>query len=162
MNEEFEFESIEGEDCPTGTFYSVNGGEIHAGSGASHDQVRVFLFWTYHDFSLRPYDNDDQVTKLSLIINIARDCWDKLEPLQLRRKMIFLIYYTFLTCELQYRKTCSPTFRSYPNIEKMIEEFPELPIRYSTKMPTTYLPLVNKYARKNNLFHSPQPNEDKN
>ena len=159
-NEDFEFESIKVEDCPTGTFYSVNGGEIHAGSGASHDQVRVFLFWTYHDLSLEPYDNDEQVTKLSLIINIARDCWEKLKKLQLRREMIFLIYYTYLTCELEYRNTCRRTFRNYPDIESMIKEFPELPKRYSTPMPATCLPIVTKYAKKTDLFHSPEPNED--
>jgi hypothetical protein len=43
----------------------------------------------------------------------------------------------------------------------MIEEFPDLPKRYSTPMPATYLPLVNKYAKKINLFHGPKPMKKK-
>ena len=43
----------------------------------------------------------------------------------------------------------------------MIEEFPDIPIRYSTKMPATYLQLINKYAKKMNLFYGTKPMKKK-
>lgn len=137
-----------------GTFYSVNGGEIHAGAGARKNQVRIFLFWTYHENSLKKYNVDKQETKLSLMITIGGDCWACLHNMTLRKEMIFLIYYTYLTCDMVYRKTCARTFRNYIYISDMMQNFPELPKRNSTDMPKKIVTMVNKYAVMNDLFNT--------
>ena len=152
--ENFAWKSVKVENSPVGTFYSVNGGEIHAGAGARKNQVRIFLFWTYHENALKKYNVDKQETKLSLMITIGGDCWACLHNMTLRKEMIFLIYYTYLTCDMVYRKTCARTFRNYIYISDMMQNFPELPKRNSTDMPKKIVTMVNKYAVMNDLFNT--------
>ena len=58
--------------APIGTYYSIEGGIIHAGTdaGAINGEVRVMLFWTWNKLGAEEYDRDKQETKLTLIISI--------------------------------------------------------------------------------------------
>ena len=53
-----------------GTYYSVEGGIIHAGSGARNGDVRVVLFWTWNESDAEEYNRDRQETKLTLIVSV--------------------------------------------------------------------------------------------
>ena len=109
--------------APIGTYYSIEGGIIHAGAGAINGEVRVMLFWTWNELGAEEYDRDKQETKLTLIISIARDVWPTLTTDELKTEMIALIFYCFWTCEDGYQKTASDTFTDYPKVQLMIQEF---------------------------------------
>ena len=156
----YPWKSVKVADCPSGTFYSVNGGEIHAGAGASQDQVRILLFWTYHKQTLAVYNVEDQETKLTLMVKIGGDIWSELGDNKLRREIIFVIYYTYLTCNTSYQQTCLNTFRNYTHIPSMIKDFPDLPKKNSKNIPKNILKMVNKYASIDDLFGVVQINLD--
>ena len=61
--------------APVGSYYSLNGGNIHAGSGSTFSEVRIMLFWTFCSKNLDPYDIDKQETKLTIIVTIGSKIW---------------------------------------------------------------------------------------
>ena len=56
--------------APIGTYYSIEGAIIHAGTGAVNGEVRVMLFWTWNELGAEEYGRDKQETKLTLIISV--------------------------------------------------------------------------------------------
>ena len=110
-------------DAPIGTHYMIDGGLIHAGAGATNRDVRIMLFWTWNELDCKEYDTDEQTTKLTLVIQIAKDAWPNLINDNLRTEMIRLIYYCFVTCDPGYQKSAASTFGNYPQIKEMVEGF---------------------------------------
>jgi len=122
-NDKFDWTALNIIDAPMGTYYSVNGGIIHAGAGSTNGDVRVMLFWTWHGSGDEEYDKDKQETKLSLIVTLAMEVWPSLDKYLLKKEMIQLVYYCFMTCEDGYKKTAKNTFHNYPNVVKLIDAF---------------------------------------
>ena len=78
-NKNFAWTETKIENAPVGSYYSLNGGNIHAGSGSTFSEVRIMLFWTFCSKNLDPYDIDKQETKLTLIVTIGSKIWGSLE-----------------------------------------------------------------------------------
>ena len=72
--------------APVGSYYSLNGGNIHAGSGSTFSEVRIMLFWTFCPKNLDPYDIDKQETKLTLIVTIGSKIWGSLVKKKIERR----------------------------------------------------------------------------
>ena len=73
----FDYESFYVSNCTAGTISSTSGGVAHAGSGSANDTIRILMFWTAYNkenHSSR-YNSDDQITKLTMIIDITLNLW---------------------------------------------------------------------------------------
>ena len=131
-----------------GTYYSVEGGIIHAGSGARNGDVRVVLFWTWNESNAEEYNRDRQETKLTLIVSIAKDVWSHLDTLALKQQMIELIYYCFWTCEDAYQLTAATTFNDYPQVVNMIQEFMKVVSQKDRQSKNRSPQLLNRNGKK--------------
>ena len=131
-----------------GTYYSVEGGIIHAGSGARNGDVRVVLFWTWNESDAEEYNRDRQETKLTLIVSIAKDVWSHLDTLALKQQMIELIYYCFWTCEDAYQLTAATTFNDYPQVVNMIQEFMKVVSQKDRQSKNRSPQLLNRKVKK--------------
>ncbi len=118
----FEWSSLRMLNCPQGTVYKIPGGTVHCGSGNSKDcpgEVRTILFWTYTEEGESPYNKDTQHTRLSMMLTVTMDCWDKAKPAE-RRELLYLVYYCYVTSEESYLQSAPSTFGGFPNIKKFL------------------------------------------
>ena len=139
-SDNFDYESTKVSNAPMGTYYSSDGGIIHAGSGAEHSDVRTILFWTWHSSSLTEYNVNEQETKFTLMIYLASEVWSELNDneqdwtmattskknnnvLALKEQMLRLLFYSFITMEDAYRSTCAFTFQDFLLVPNLITRF---------------------------------------
>ena len=106
---ELKWSSVKVEDVTAGTYYSLQGGQIHYGPGAKPLEIRTLLFWTFNKKDQKSYDTDFQETKLTLIIGLAKSIWRSLGEDE-RVKMLFVVFHVFNTCQKAYKETCHTTF----------------------------------------------------
>ena len=125
-NHNFHWKSYGFKDTPVGTHYSIDGSIIHAGAGADWGTVRIMLFWTWHKCGLEHYDNNQQTTKLTLMVDIGKELWPLLNK-ELRVEMLCLMYYCFYTSEDAYQVTCPYTFGCCKNVQNLLIEFAKVP-----------------------------------
>jgi hypothetical protein len=128
LQSQFKWSSVKIGDAPAGTHYSLQGGQIHAGSGSTYSEVRILLFWTFQSEVEKPsYDADTQTTKLTLIMALADHIWANLGKKDLKLQMLVLIWHVYESCEESYKRTCRSTFSAYKNIPSLIDQFYDFP-----------------------------------
>ena len=167
-SDNFDFVSTKVSNVPMGTYYSSEGGIIHAGSGAEHSGVRTILFWTWHSSHLNKYDSNSQETKLSLMIALASEVWVELcqkeddwnsnnrtqkKCLKLKKEMLRLLFYCFITMEDGYQKTCSNTFANWLGVPELIMDFHKCTVNTAEKNYKAPIEdLIMKHLKNNKLF----------
>ena len=82
-------------------------------------------FWTWHKCDLEPYNNNQQTTKLTLMVDIGKELWPLLNK-ELRVEMLSLVHYCFYTSEDAYQITCPYTFGSN-KVQNLLIEFAKVP-----------------------------------
>lgn len=138
-NSFFDYESFVVTNCTPGTVTSVPGGIIHAGSGSSNYSVRILMFWTAYNFenSSQRYNSDDQITKLTIIIDITLHLWTDLlndaETLMVRKNLIGMIYYFLLHSSRLYQETASAHYLNYYHLHQLMITMLDLIKVYKTK-----------------------------
>jgi len=129
----------------------ANGGVIHAGSEAEHNDVRTVLFWTWTKKDSLQYNSDVQETKLTLMIQLAQDVWNRLKEngdLKQKTELLRLVYYCFSTSENLYCTTCSNTLRNVKHIPSLLNEFSKTKHDKVQQI----MELIDKYSRKKDMF----------
>lgn len=106
--------------CPAGTCVSAEGGVIHAGAGSNPGSIRICLFWTWSENNESDYGGDEQETRLSMAIIIAKDCWGTLGKEE-KLEMLQYIYFCYINSEALYRKSAAATFSHQPSVEKFLK-----------------------------------------
>ena len=100
---------------------ALQGNVIHAGSGTKHkDDIQIILFWRWSHKEVPKYDKDIQETKLSVLIEIAKEFFDTFKDIELRKEMLRIVKHCYDTSDEAYRETCINTFSNYRNIGKML------------------------------------------
>ena len=109
---------------PVGSVMALQGNVIHAGSGTNdEDDIRIILFWTWSDKTVRKYNEDIQETKLSIIMEIAREFFETFNDIESRKEMLRIVKHCYDTSDDAYKDTCINTFSNYSNIRKMLSSW---------------------------------------
>ena len=147
----FDWTSYKVCDVPCGSITMANGGVIHAGSEAEHNDVRTVLFWTWTNKDCLQYNSDVQETKLTLMIQLAQDVWNRLKEngdLKQKTELLTLVYYCFSTSENLYCSTYSNTLRNIKHIPSLLNEFSKTKHDKVQQI----MELIDKYSRKKDMF----------
>ena len=151
VSSEFGWSSVKIENMTAGSYYSLRGGQIHAGSGATAEEVRILLFWTFNLKKDESYNINEQETKLSMIFTLAECIWDSL-CLSDKVEMLILIWHVFETCQKSYKNTCHTTMLGYANLPTLIRTMSRWPVTKSEKRRTTILTYMKLIAARRNFF----------
>ena len=164
MTNKLAWSSIKLVNADAGTYYSLRGGQIHAGSGASLSDVRTLLFWTFNPDPKtdKSYDVDSQETRLTLIVSLGNAIWRNLiENGDERKQMLYVMSYVLKTCSQKYIETCVNTLQNYPKIPTLIRQMKNWPLKTDPNDDTkqVYRNVKDYISKKNNdLFNQKNSN----
>ena len=167
----FDYESFVVTNCTPGTITSVPGGIMHAGSGSNHNNIRCLMFWTAYsseNISQR-YNSDDQITKLTLIIDITLELWiDLLNDSIERKNLIGMIYYFLLHSSCLYRTTATAHYVDNYHLHQLLVTMLGLITEYKKKgskkkhKTLSYVKMCNTFSKVNLLCNSSDENKKQN
>ena len=152
----FDYTSCYVSNCPAGTVSSTSGGVAHAGSGSANDIIRIVMFWTAYnkDNHSRRYNSDDQVTKLTMIIDITLHLWFTLDgkdedDLEVRKQLIGLIYFFLFHSTTLYQGSAPSHYVAFFHLHEMMQEMRAVMKKQKTSTinNNTHCPtMCNKYS----------------
>jgi len=152
----FDYESCYVSNCTAGTVSSTSGGVAHAGSGSANDIIRIVMFWTAYnkDNHIMRYNSDDQITKLTMIIDITLHLWSTLNveeevDLEVRKQLIGLIYFFLFHSSKLYQASAPSHYVASFHLHEMMQEMRKIMKKQKTSKINNnkrYSTMCNTYA----------------